>query len=61
MELNSRRLVAEILQSIERGLRGDDANSGDTESVQNKEGKAWECYMATIAQAIDEEYEPPGK
>ena len=53
--------MAEILQSIERGLRGDDANSGDTESVQNKEGKAWECYMATIAQAIDEEYEPPGK
>lgn len=53
--------MAEILQSIERGLQSDEANSGDTESVQNKEVKAWESYMATMAAAINEEYEPPGK
>jgi hypothetical protein len=61
MEHRSSRLVAEILQSIERGLQSDEANSGDTESVQNKEVKAWESYMATMAAAINEEYEPPGK
>jgi hypothetical protein len=53
--------MAEILQSIESELRGDKATPSDTESVQNKNGKAWESYMATIEDAIKDEYEPLGK
>jgi hypothetical protein len=61
MEHKSRRLAAEILQSIESELRGDKATPSDTEFVQNKKGKAWESYMATIEDAIKDEYEPLGK
>jgi hypothetical protein len=59
MDRKSRRLVAEILQSIERGLQGDEATSDDTESVQSKKGRALESYMASVQD--DTENEPPGK
>jgi hypothetical protein len=54
MKHKSRRLAAEILQSIEREARGDKTTSGDTEFVQNKEGKAWESYMATVEDDTEE-------
>jgi len=59
MERKSRQPVAEIIQSIERGLRGDEAISSDTESVQSKKGQASESYTATVQD--DTENEHPGK
>jgi hypothetical protein len=55
MERKSGQLVAEILQSIERGLQGDEATSGDTESVQSKQVKARDTTIED-----DTENEPPG-